>query len=116
MSDLKSPTPLYILAILALTAVPAHAQKSAIVQCQVGVSVSRVPDYVCDAMLEAFPVISFQVNNQARWMNSLKECAAVVSRRLTATYPGAVDTLCLHMWQDNTAHVYDDAKGVRHFR
>lgn len=105
---------LYILAALALTTFPAHAQKSAIVQCQVGVSVSRVPDYVCDAMLEGYPVISFTPNNKARWENSLRACSAVVGRRLTANYPGALDSLCLRMWQANAGYVVDDAKG-RHF-
>lgn len=106
-------TVFYLVAV-ALTALPAHAQKSAMVQCQTGVAVRVVPDYVCDAMLEAFPIISFQMNNQARWMNSLKECAAVVGRRVKETQPGGIDQMCFHMWQDNAGHVVDDAKG-RHF-
>lgn len=101
-------------ALFCLATVPAHAQKSAMVQCQVGVTMRVVPDYVCDAMLEAFPIISFTPGNQPRWENSLRACSGILERRLTATYPGAIDNLCFHMWQDNSAHIYDDAKG-RHF-
>lgn len=106
---------IYVLAALCLISASAHAQKSTMVQCQTGVAVRMVPDYVCDAMLEAFPIISFWMNNQARWMNSLKECAAVVGRRVKETRPGQVDQICFHMWQDNAGHVVDDASGRRYY-
>lgn len=100
----------FALGALWLIATPAHAQKSTMVQCQVGVSVRMVPDYVCDAMLEAFPIISFSPGDQARFLNGMQKCADTMRRRLT----GDVATLCFHIWQDNSAHVVDDVKG-RHF-
>jgi hypothetical protein len=95
----------FALAALCSIAAPAHAQKSAMVRCQTGAAVRMVPDYVCDAMLEAFPIISFTPNNQARWMNSLKACAGIIERRVKETQPGSIDQICLRMWQDNVSHI-----------
>lgn len=103
---------LYVLAALALSAAPVHAQKSTMVQCQVGVSVRVVPDYMCDAMLEAFPAISFA---PGRFEFGVQECARIMSRRVTETRPGDISLICVHMWQNNIAHVVDDAQG-RHYR
>lgn len=91
-----------------------YAQKSGMRECRVGVSIRLVPSYLCDAMLEAFPLISFEPNNQVKWMNSLRECNRIMSATLTENRPGQIDSMCLRIWQDNEAHVYDDAMG-RHY-
>lgn len=90
-----------VLCSLTGIATPAHAQKSALVQCEAG-GTYNVPDYACDALLAGFAQLQHsmstdQPNNRPYYM----ECATTISKHLKL--PGGMSqaaSLCTQMETD----------------
>lgn len=100
----------HLIPVLLLAAIPAHAQKTSIVRCQVGYATYTTPDFLCDAMLEGFKVIRFGQYS----VMSFGSCASIMAQTVQNDHRGNLNRICERMWSDNASRIGEDANGNRY--